>query len=200
MFYYKNVTDVEQAKNDLESKNKELSQFAYMVAHDLKDPLNSLSGLINILMEQYKDKLDDQATELFDLIANTSNRMTRLITDLLDYSSVGQLKGITTVSCHKLIKELQQDLAVKIKESNTSISVGDLPVVEGYETELRMLFQNLISNAIKFCKPGVKPKIKLSSKEKEDAWVFYVKDNGIGIKGSNKEKIFNVLPPLACKK
>ena len=94
--------------------------------------------------------------------------------------------------------KILQDLATKIKETNTTIDVDVLPEIKGYETELRMLFQNLISNAIKFGTPGIAPKIKISAKE-EDGWTFYIQDNGIGIAEKHKDKIFNVFQRLHSK-
>ena len=136
-----------------------------IVSHDLKEPLNSIISGIQLIKFQLKEKLDEQGNKLIDLISNSATRMTKRITDLLDFSNIGQVKEMTTVDCGKLVDIVQQDLATKIKETNTTIVVGELPKVKGLETELRLLFQNLISNAIKFIKPGIAPKIIVTARK-----------------------------------
>jgi light-regulated signal transduction histidine kinase (bacteriophytochrome) len=191
----RNVTELERTKNELELKNNELSQLAYLVSHDLKGPLNTISSLVQLIKDKFQQQIDQEAEGLFIHISNVTKRMKRLITDLLDYSSIGQDKKITVVDCGKLIEEIQQDLASMIKETNTTFDVGILPEVQGFETELRMLFQNLIINAIKFRKPDISPTISIYAKE-QDGWVFQIKDNGIGIDNKHKENIFRILHRL----
>lgn len=191
----RNVTELERTKNELELKNKELTQFAYIVSHDLKAPLHTISGFVQLIGNQYQELFDEKAQELFSYLSKATQRMTRLITDLLDYSGIGQEKKLTLVDCEKIVKVVQQDLAIKIKETNTTFDVGALPKVKGFETELRMLFQNLINNAIKFNKPGTSPKISIHAKE-ENGWTFYIQDNGIGIADKHKDKIFSVFQRL----
>ena len=176
----RNVTELEQTKNELELKNKELSQFAYIVSHDLKEPLNTISSLVQLIEKQNLGKFDTETAQMLGFISSSTNRMRSLITGLLDYSGIGQGKELIEIDCQNLVEIIQQDLASKIKETNSIIEVGELPKIFGYETELRMLFQNLISNAIKFSKPNLPPRIKISAK-KQDGWTFFVQDNGIGI-------------------
>ena len=191
----RNVTELEQTKNELEQKNEELSQYASIVSHDLKDPLNTISSVIQLIELEYEGKLDEQVSKFLGFISESTNRMRNLINDLLDYSSIGQRKDMVTVDCNKLVEVIQQDMKAKIKDTNTTIDVGKLPIVKGYQTELRLLFQNLISNGIKFSKPGIAPKINISAEEK-DGWTFTIQDNGIGIADENKEKIFNIFQRL----
>ena len=191
----RNVTDLEQAKNKLELKNKELNQFAYIVSHDLKAPLRTITSFIELITLQYEDQLDEEGKTMFGFISEAATRMDKLITDILDFSRIGEDKEMTMVDCHKQVEIIQQDLAARIKDTNTTIEVGELPVVKGYETELRMLFQNLISNAIKFSRPGRSPEIQISAKE-QNGWTFYIKDNGIGIAKEHQERIFGVFQRL----
>lgn len=191
----RNVTELEQTKNELEQKNKELSQFAYIASHDLREPLRTISNFAKIIQERYQGKLDDQANKYLSFIFEATGRMRNLINDILDYSSIGQRKEMVKVDCKKLVEVIQQDLEAKIKDTNTTIEVGELPSVNGYQTELRMLFQNLISNGIKFNKPGIAPKIKISAKE-QDGWTFNIQDNGIGIAEEHKDRIFNAFQRL----
>ncbi|MGB6037687.1 MAG: ATP-binding protein [Cryomorphaceae bacterium] len=191
----RNVTELERTKNALEQKNKELSQFAYVASHDLKEPLNTISSFIEIITDKYKGKFDESADTMFNFISDATDRMGVLINDLLDFSSTDSEKQITLVDCNKLVEIVRQDLGVRIKETNTTLEVGVLPQVQGYETALRLLFQNLVSNSIKFSKPGVPPKIKISAKE-QDGWTFSIEDNGIGISEEHKVDVFNIFQRL----
>jgi light-regulated signal transduction histidine kinase (bacteriophytochrome) len=191
----RNVTELEQTKNELEQKNNELSQFAHLVSHDLKAPLNSISSLIELIKDEYQGHFDSSLKELFGNISGATMRMKSLITDLLDLSGLGKGKKLTQVDCQKLVEVVQQDLAATIKESGAQIEVGELPQVQGYETELRLLFQNLINNAIKFSKTNVQPQITITA-EKQDNWTFYIQDNGIGIANEHKDKIFDAFERL----
>jgi light-regulated signal transduction histidine kinase (bacteriophytochrome) len=194
----RNVTELEQKKNELEQKNKELSEYTSIVSHDLKHPLNTIYGAIQLLEFEYEGKLDEPVSRFINFVSDSTNRMRSLITDLLDYSSLGQGKEMMLVDCQKIVEAIQQDLEATIKEAKASIDVGELPKVKGFETELRLLFQNLISNGIKFSKPGIAPKIKISAKE-QDGWIFSIQDNGIGIADKNKGKIFSIFQRLHSK-
>lgn len=191
----RNVTELERTKNELELKNSELSQFAQIVSHDLKAPLNSILSTVALIKSKYQKQFDEYLIELFRFIDDSTNRMKRLTTDLLDFSGIGKEKQSTLVDCEKIVEDVQNDLSFKIKESQAIIQVGTLPNIKGYETELRLLFQNLIANAIHFIKPGTPPIISISAKE-QNGWTFYVQDNGIGIADENKEKIFNAFHRL----
>ena len=185
----RNVTELEQTKNELELKNKELSQFVNMVSHDLREPLRTISGFIKLIENKYQGKLDEQANKLLGFISNATDRMRILINELLDHASIGQEKEMIVVDCNKLVDVIQQDLQAIIIDTNTTIDVGNLPTIKGFQTELRLLFQNLISNSIKFSKPGIAPKINISAKE-QDGWTFAIQDNGIGISDEYMDQIF----------
>lgn len=191
----RNVTELEQAKNDLEVKNKELNQFAMITSHDLKEPLNSFTGVIQLLREEYQEKLDEQANELLNFMSQANVRMLNVINDVLDYGRLGQGKELTTIDCNEVIEMVKQDFAAKIAETNTSLQVEELPIINGYKTEIRLLFQNLVSNAIKFRKLDVAPTIKVSVTQK-NGWTFAVQDNGIGIEEQHKDKVFNIFKRL----
>ena len=191
----RNVTELEKTKNELELKNKELNQFAHRVSHDLKEPVRTISSFTKLIEDKYKGLLDKKADEYLSLISVATDRMKILIDDLLEYSMIGKQGEMVNVDCRKLVEDIQQDLQTKIKETNSTIEIGQLPVVNGYETELRLLFQNLISNGIKFSKSGLSPKIKIYAIE-QDGWTFIIQDNGIGIADEYKNKIFNIFQRL----
>jgi light-regulated signal transduction histidine kinase (bacteriophytochrome) len=187
----RNVTELEKTKLALEQKNKELSQLTSIASHDLKDPLNTITSFAQILNEEHFDSLNKEGQEIVSYISESTKRMRSLITDLLDYGRLGQDKIMDKVDCNKLIEEIQQDLAARIKESEAEIKYNNLPIVIGLETELRLLFQNLISNGIKFRKAEKKPLIEISAVEK-DGWTFTVEDHGIGIDPNNQKNIFSL--------
>jgi signal transduction histidine kinase len=185
-----NVTDLQHFQN----KNHELTEFAHMLVHDLKSPLNTVSGLVK-LIEKKIDGGDQYLNDVIAQILRATSRMTQQVNDLLEYNVVGKKGELTQVDCNQLLGEVQQDLAYKIGESNATFIVGELPVVIAYETELRLLFQNLINNAITYIRTGVTPTISIEAKQ-ENGWTFYIKDNGIGIADEHKDKIFKAFHRL----
>jgi light-regulated signal transduction histidine kinase (bacteriophytochrome) len=113
-----------------------------------------------------------------------------LVTGILDYSLLGQKRILSVVDCDKIIHEVLFDMSDSIKSSGAGIMVKKLPVINGFETELRLLFQNLIHNAIKFRKRDVPPEIDISAEIQQHEWTFSIQDNGIGIHDNEKEHVF----------
>lgn len=125
-----------------------------------------------------------------------SERMKTLIRDLLDYSRIGRKIELTDIDCNLLVKEVVADLDTSIKEANATIHIEPLPQLKGYSTELKLLFQNLLSNALKFHHKNVDPVIAISAIKKDDHWQFAIADNGIGIEDKFKERIFVIFQRL----
>ncbi|THU41393.1 PAS domain S-box protein [Niastella caeni] len=187
---------VKQRTAELESKNKELAQFAYVASHDLQEPLRTTSSFVELLRKQYHGKIDDNANRYIDYVIQASDRMKTLIKDLLDYSRIGREKKIEPVDCNVAFSEVIADLAKVIKENKAEITAGDLPVINAFPTELKLLFQNLISNSIKFQKPGIAPHIEISTVRENGYWHFQFRDNGIGIEKQYQERIFIIFQRL----
>lgn len=185
---------------ELKTKNIEIEQFAYIASHDLQEPLRTVINYTETLTEEYEGKLDSAADKYLSFIKDASTRMSDLIKGLLDYSRLGKLTGRTKVNCATLIQEIKADLEATINETNSTIIVGDLPIVNGFEIELRLLFQNLITNAIKFKRVGVEPEVTISAIKNDLSWEFSVKDNGIGIDDIYHEKIFIIFQRLHNRK
>jgi light-regulated signal transduction histidine kinase (bacteriophytochrome) len=122
--------------------------------------------------------------------------MSVLVRDLLDYSLLGKESVKTFIDCNKIVEAVLSDLDDFIKASSAKLTVQELPTLNGYETVLRLLFQNLIENAIKYQKKDVVPEIHISSECHEKEWLFSVKDNGIGIDQKHFEKIFIIFQRL----
>jgi PAS domain S-box-containing protein len=187
---------VQQRTAELESKNKELEQFAYVASHDLQEPLRTTSSFVELIRKQYQGKLDEHADKYIEYVIQASDRMKTLIKDLLDYSRIGREKKFEQVDCNVIFGEVMADLAKVIKENKAVIIAGNLPVVNAFKTELKLLFQNLISNSIKFQKPGVAPKIEISSYKENGYWQFSFRDNGIGIEKQYQQRIFIIFQRL----
>ena len=188
--------EAEYANIALKRKNKEIEEFAYIASHDLQEPLRTTSSFIALLQKQYKGKLDEKAEKYFTFITDASNRMKLLIKNLLDYSRIGNREAPELVDCDKMLRNLLADLNMAIGEAKAEIKADSLPVVFGYPTELKQLFQNLITNAIKFRKKDVLPQIHISVIAGEEYFQFAFSDNGIGIEDEYFEKIFAIFQRL----
>ena len=186
------------AMEKLKVSNKDLEQFAYIASHDLQEPLNSMNSLIGLLTSQYNDKLDDMGRQSLKYIQTSGDRMSKLIKGLLEHSKIGRTPKQDKIDCNELMAEIIVDLNNVISETGSQIEVGKLPVINGFKTELRLLFQNLLTNAIKFRRQETNPIIKINA-HFDDDWVFSVEDNGIGIKDEYKSRIFVIFQRLHAK-
>jgi len=190
---------IRQRVSEMEVKNKELEQFAYVASHDLQEPLRTISSFIGLLEKKYSGNQDEKTEKYLKFITDATGRMRNLITNLLDYSRIGRNTKVEKIKCTQLIKEVKFDLSRLIQDSKTVIKCGKLPTVNGHVLELKLLFQNLISNAIKFSKKGVTPEIFIEAKKSIGYWEFSVTDNGIGIERIYFEKIFAIFQRLHLK-
>ncbi|WP_127128177.1 sensor histidine kinase [Pseudoflavitalea rhizosphaerae] len=191
---------VENRTMELERKNKELEQFAYVASHDLQEPLKTVSGFVGLLNKQYKGRLDENADKYLEYILNASDRMRTLIKDLLVYSRIGRAIAFVLADCNILLHEVLADMDNNIKENKAKIHTDTLPVLYTFPTELKLLFQNLISNAIKFRKRGEQPEISITVTRIPGFWKFAVSDNGIGIDQQHRDRIFVIFQRLHNKK
>jgi two-component system sensor histidine kinase/response regulator len=192
--------EAEYANQNLEIKNKELEQFAYVASHDLQEPLRSILSFAELFEEQYKGKLDAKADKYLGYIMQSTGRMKILINDLLDYSRIGNKKELQKIDCNTILQEVKADMHKTITDEQAVIETTELPVIEGYSTEIKQLFQNLISNAIKFRKKGTIPRIKISAHQDNTCWTFGVQDNGIGIAKEHMDRVFTIFQRLHTKK
>lgn len=183
----------------LEYKNKELEQFAFVASHDLQEPLRTVINFTDLLARKQKHHFDEIGVKSLDFIQEATNRMSLLIKSLLDYNRIDKNSTLSQINCNKLINEVKKDLDKKITESNAKIFINMLPVIMGYETPLRLLFQNLLGNGIKFKKRNVNPVIEITARPIEGGFLFMVKDNGIGISSIHQEKIFEIFKRLHSK-
>lgn len=186
------VLELEEKNKELHQKNKELEQFNYITSHDLQEPLLTITGFSQLLNKKYHDVLDEQGKKSLTHINESTTRMSELIKALLDYSRIGNSMVVEEVNLNELIKDVVKDLELQIEEAQAHLEIMDLPTIRGLRNELGLLFQNLISNAIKFRKKGVPPYIQISVEDTSEKWHFSVSDNGIGISEEHHSKIFDM--------
>ena len=187
---------LEQRTQELERSNKDLVQFAYVASHDLRAPVRAIKSFSQILERDYRDKLDEEANECLDFIVTGAGRLETLINDLLAYSRVDtQGKAFVPVDTSEVLDQVVGDLRLDIEDSQAEITRDALPVVVADASQMTQLFQNLISNAIKFQGPEP-PKVHVAARKEDDGWIFSVKDNGIGIEAQHTERIFAMFQRL----
>jgi PAS domain S-box-containing protein len=187
---------LEILNTELARSNESLEQFAYVASHDLQEPLRVMSSYSQLLERRYKKKLDQDADDFIDFIVDAASRMQRLITDLLAYSRVGRKDlPITKVDLNEVVRKVIFGLSSSIESSGGKVTYDELPVLMSHEMGIMQVFQNLISNALKF--HGEKsPQVRISAKKDKNAWVFSVADNGLGIESQYHERIFQIFQRL----
>lgn len=176
--------------NQLEIKNKELEQFAFIASHDLQEPLRTISSFTELLTEEYGAKFDANANTYVRFISQSAIRMRDLISGLLEYSRLGNKIVLEQTDCNEILNRTLTNLYASINESGAVIKAEQLPVLKAYPIELELLFQNLIGNAIKFRKKQVAPEITIKAEKQKNEWLFSISDKGIGIEERHFEKIF----------
>ena len=186
----------EELIESLNAKNRELDQFAYIASHDLREPLRTVSNYVEVLSEDHGDILDGEGQNLLSTIHRATDRMRSLIETLLLYSRIGRSEVPRQVCLREPVDEALENLALRVEESRAQITVGDLPMVQGYPVALRQLFQNLLANALKFHLPASPPRIEVKGTV-QGKWVtVYVRDYGIGMNKSDQKKIFELFTQL----
>jgi two-component system NtrC family sensor kinase len=184
---------------ELERSNKELESFAYVASHDLQEPLRAISSFLQLVEKRYKDKLDDKGRDFIHRAVNGAQRMQEMINDLLTYSRITTRgKSFELHSLEKILDRVLTNLSPTIERKNAVVTRDPLPELTCDESQIHRLFQNLISNAIKFCNRS-QPDIHISAKEQKDHWLLSVKDNGIGIDPAHQDTIFKIFQRLHGK-
>jgi PAS domain S-box-containing protein len=185
--------------DELARSNAELEQFAYVASHDLQEPLRMVASYTQLLGRRYGDKLEGDAKEFMAFIVDGASRMKQLIEDLLAYSRVGTRgKGFKPVKLEVVVGRARINLRGALEDSGGELTHGPLPEVAGDESQLVQLLQNLAGNALKF-RGEAKPRVHVSSVEKETEFEISVQDNGIGIEPQYFERIFMVFQRLHDK-
>ena len=193
------ITGRKKLEDELKRSNNELQQFAYVASHDLQEPLRTIASFTQLLARRYEGKLDSDADEFIHYIVDASVRMKQQIEDLLEFSRIMTRSGeFKRFKLNEIIKEDITNLKTLIDENNAKISCDPLPEIYGDPRQIARLFQNLITNAIKFRKPSEPPKIHISCQKdaKSNEPIFSVSDNGIGMDPQYKDRIFTIFQRL----
>ncbi len=191
------ITDRKLAEEQLINANKELEAFSYSVSHDLRAPLRQMSGFVKLLQKRIADYPDEKTHSYMALIAGASIKMLMLIDDLLAFSKIGRT-GIKkrTARLNDLVREAVRDTHDETKERDIVWKIDELPDVHGDQSLLKLVFVNLISNAVKYTSPRSQAEIRIGCEDKGDEFIFFVKDNGVGFDMNNVDKLFGVFQRL----
>jgi PAS domain S-box-containing protein len=191
--------ELQDQKQDLARSNAELQQFAYIASHDLQEPLRMITSYLELLERRYKGQLDEKADKFIAYAVDGATRMQTLINDLLTYSRVGSRgQDLELVDCEKILQNVLTNLQMAIKQSNAIITRTPLPHISADPSQLTQLFQNLISNSIKF-RGEDPPRIHLEAQDIDGKWLFSLQDNGIGMEAQYLDRIFIIFQRLHSK-
>jgi light-regulated signal transduction histidine kinase (bacteriophytochrome) len=188
--------ELEQTNADLTRSNRDLEQFAYIASHDLQEPLRAVAGFTTLLQQRYQDKLDEKADSYIGFVVDGVSRMQALIHGLLEYSRVNTRGGVPEpVRADQALKEAVANLQTAIERSGATVTATPLPMVRADLAQLTHLFQNLIENGIKF-RSDRPPEIEVSARHQDGTWLFWVRDNGIGLDPQYADRIFMIFQRL----
>ncbi len=186
---------------ELARSNAELEQFAYVASHDLQEPLRMVSSFTQLLAKRYRGRLDADADDFIDYVVGGAVRMQHLINDLLTYSRVGRAgEGFAPTDCAAVVATACANLRTAIEECGAQVTSDPLPTVAAEAPQLLQVFQNLIGNAIKFHRKDAPPRVHVGARRQEGDWLFWVRDNGIGIEPQYAARIFLVFQRLHGRK
>lgn len=187
------IQDIVDTRKELINKNNELSQFSTIVSHDLKEPLRMINQFMQKIDLKYAGSLDDKARKYIYYAVDGAKRMSKMIDELLNYSKLTEKdKIIELVHTNSLVYEILKGSEQLILEKNITVEKTDLPDINGNITGIKVLFNNLINNAIKYADPSKLAFIKISCISHPAEWEFCIEDNGIGIDPENHQKIFDL--------
>ncbi|MEV0624178.1 ATP-binding protein [Nonomuraea sp. NPDC050404] len=182
--------------DELRRSNGDLEQFAYVASHDLQEPLRKVASFTQMLEQRYGTQLDDRAKQYIHYAVDGAKRMQLLINDLLDFSRVGRVTGGKgPVESGAALDRALENLSAAIEDTETTVTRDELPRVNGDQTQLTQLFQNLIENAIKF-RSEEPPRVHIGVRRDGDMWEFHCSDNGIGVEAKYADRIFLIFQRL----
>ncbi len=184
----------------LKRSNEELETFAYVASHDLQEPLRTISGFTELIAEMHQGKLGNETDEYIDFILQATSRMRKLIQDLLLFSRVSTAKEyITETDLNEVVITALKNLQSAVEEKQAVITYDVLPHVFANQTMILQVFQNLLSNAMKYSKEDDLPRIHIHVEDFDNAWKFCIEDNGIGIEKAYFDRIFIIFQRLHTK-
>jgi PAS domain S-box-containing protein len=193
----KNMEILRASSEQLRKSNESLEEFAYVASHDMQEPLRVVASYCQLLKEKYYDDLDAEGQKYIDYSVDSAMRMRTLIRELLDFSRVGRLdQPFEYVKVEEIIQEALSDYQMVIDDSNAKIIIeDDMPSASVVRFRFKQLMSNIISNSLKF-RSEKSPEIRIGCCDDGAAWLFYVKDNGIGINSQYLDRIFGIFKRL----
>ena len=192
--------ELEKNIEKLANSNSELEQFAYVASHDLQEPLRMITGFLNLIEKKYEDQLSNDIKNYIHFAVDGATRMKQIILDLLEFSKIGSEETPTeSVDLNNVVNNVLILHKKQISEINANVIYSDLPILNCHGVLIRQIFQNLISNALKYHSENEKPTVQINYHTNEYEVIFMIKDNGIGIPDSQKDKIFNIFHRLHSK-
>ncbi|MFI9641786.1 ATP-binding protein [Micromonospora sp. NPDC051925] len=193
-------SQLQKQAEELTRSNRDLEQFAYVASHDLQEPLRKVASFCQLLQRRYAGQLDERADQYIAFAVDGAQRMQRLINDLLAFSRIGRLTtGFVDVDLNKVMGDVASQTEPGRQYADAELTWGELPVIRGEEPLLTNLLVNLVSNSVKFRRPDVAPKVRVSARLVGDEWEITCQDNGIGIEAEFADKIFVIFQRLHAK-
>lgn len=191
------ITERIRAEEALRRANADLEQFAYSASHDLQEPIRNIALSVEVLTDRYGTLLDTTGLEILSFVQESAARMGALVRDLLAYTQVASAEPLAAeVNASEALEKARSSLSAVIRETNAEVCSDPLPSVRIPEVQLQQVFQNLISNAIKYQREGERPRVHISAKRQGPEWVFSVQDNGIGISPQYHQRVFGIFKRL----
>lgn len=187
---------IELLNKELNALNENMTGFTYSISHDLKGPVRMVKSFLSLFYTKYGESLDQKGQSYINFALDGANRLSEMMEDLLKYHQSTDLGKMESVDLNKVILDVINILKKEIEIKNARITSAELPIIKGSSTGLRQVFQNLISNAIKFVPEERTPLIAIGLEEGDTHYTFSVKDNGIGIPENNRQEVFNLFKRL----
>jgi PAS domain S-box-containing protein len=182
---------------ELEASNRELESFSYSVSHDLREPLRTIDGFSRILQKDYADKLDAEGQRLIDIVRGGTQKMAKLISDLLSFSRIGRKQmEMSEIDMNETVRSVSAELRSAAPDRNLRFNIKELPFAQGDPAMIRQVMVNLMSNAFKFTREKRLAIIQVGSTVQEGENIYYVKDNGVGFDTQYKDKLFRIFQRL----
>lgn len=197
------IIQLEENKRHLNDKsemlhhaNKQLERFVYIASHDLQEPMRTISKYLSLLQKQDKSNWDPSSSAYMDVIGESTIRIQLMIKDLMQLARLDKTAATGEVDCNALVRHIIADMASLMEDSQGHIEIGPLPALHYQASELQLLFQNLISNALKYRRPDIPPVIHITATGGNHSWTFAIRDNGIGIEPKYHDKIFSIFQKM----
>jgi two-component system sensor histidine kinase/response regulator len=185
--------EILKLNTDLRQSNEELERFAYICSHDMQEPVRMMNTFAGLLAENDEALVGEKRDKYLKFIVSNAGRMRKMIQDILAFARVGREEiKVEKVDCGEIARETLAEFASIIAEKDARVTCGDLPTLDTSPTLIRVLFQNLISNALKFQNGDEPPEIRIQAEQRQSFWRFSVRDNGIGIDPSFQDKMFTI--------